>query len=44
VTEQATGEAGQGDVAFVRASPATGITAFGVQALFGTPGLESEDT
>jgi hypothetical protein len=38
----ATGEAGQADVAFVGGSPATGITAFGVQAMFGTPGLEEE--
>lgn len=38
----ATGEAGQADVAFVGGSLATGITAFGVQALFGTPGLEDD--
>ena len=39
----ATGEAGQADVAFVGGALATGITAFGVQALFGTPGLATED-
>jgi hypothetical protein len=38
----AVGHAGQADVAFVAGSLATGICAFGVQALFGTPGVESE--
>ena len=38
----ANGHAGTGDTALVAASLASGITAFGVQALFGTPGLEED--
>ena len=38
----AAGHSRTGDVAFVAGSLASGITAFGVQALFGTPGLEDE--
>lgn len=38
----ATGHSSPGDVAFVGGSLATGITAFGVQALFGTPGLAED--
>ena len=39
----ANGQSGTGDVAFVAGSLASGITAFGVQALFGTPGLQDEE-
>jgi len=38
----ANGHASTGDTALVAASLVSGITAFGVQALFGTPGLEEE--
>ena len=38
----ANGHAGDADVAFVGGALTTGIAAFGVQALFGTPGLEDE--
>jgi hypothetical protein len=38
----AVGRAGPADVPFVVGSLATGITAFGVQAFFGTPGLTDE--
>ncbi|HKP89294.1 MAG TPA: hypothetical protein VJT75_04905 [Thermoleophilaceae bacterium] len=38
----AEGHSSTGDVAFVGAALASGIIAFGVQALFGTPGLEDE--
>lgn len=38
----AEGHSSTGDVACVGGSLATGITAFGVQALFGTPGLVEE--
>jgi hypothetical protein len=36
------GHSSPGDVAFVGGSLASGITAFGIQALFGTPGLEHD--
>jgi hypothetical protein len=36
------GHSSAGDVAFVGGSLASGITAFGIQALFGTPGLEQD--
>lgn len=38
----AEGHSSTGDVAFVGGSLASGITAFGIQALFGTPGLVEE--
>ena len=38
----ADGHSSTGDVAFVGGSLASGITAFGVQALFGTPGLAED--
>jgi hypothetical protein len=38
----AAGDSGTADVPFVAGSLATGICAFGVQALFGTPGVEDE--
>jgi hypothetical protein len=38
----AVGESSTGDVAFVGASLASGISAFAIQALFGTPGLEDD--
>jgi hypothetical protein len=38
----ANGHASTGDTAIVGAALASGITAFGVQALFGTPGLEDD--
>jgi hypothetical protein len=40
----ANGHASAGDTALVAASLASGILAFGVQALFGTPGLEEDAT
>jgi hypothetical protein len=39
----ANGHSQTGDVAFVAGSLASGIIAFGVQALFGTPGLMDEE-
>jgi hypothetical protein len=39
----ANGHAGEADLAFTAGALATGITAFGVQALFGTPGLETDE-
>ena len=39
----ANGHAGDADVAFVGGALASGICAFGVQALFGTPGVEEDE-
>jgi hypothetical protein len=39
----ATGEPGAGSVAITAGALASGIAAFAVQALFGTPGMSSED-
>jgi hypothetical protein len=39
----AVGHAGPADLAIAAGALATGITAFGGQALFGTPGLEREE-
>jgi hypothetical protein len=40
----ANGHASTGDTALVAASLVSGILAFGVQALFGTPGLEDDES
>src|SRR3954451_12187009 len=40
----ALGHSSTGDVAFVGGSLASGILAFGVQAMFGTPGLAEESS
>jgi hypothetical protein len=39
----ADGEATTGDVAFTAAALASGVSAFAIQALFGTPGLRDQE-